>query len=346
MTHKVIITDGCGSGCGTELLATELKPQEIVAIDFMPEDPGKEIKTMKIRPILRGIMIATALILTPIMLINGCAATEPAEPTLGGEEAGAIQGTVTGVDGKPVAGMRVSIVSGTTGFPEILALTDERGRYTIGSVPAGRFEVAVHDVEGKEVASGSVIVRGGETAILDFSVPATATGKEMPPAKTIAEDWSADGILGNREYFTDMVAADGNYELRMRTDEQYLYIGIKARTSGWVAVGFEPSSKMKDADIILGFVQDGKTTISDQFSTSKYGVHIPDTKLGGSDDILEFGGKEEGDFTTIEFKRALNTGDQYDKVLTHGVINIIWSYGSTDEITTKHVTRGTGKITF
>ncbi len=132
---------------------------------------------MKIRPILRWKMIATALMLTSLMLMNGCAATEPAEPTLDGGEAGAIQGTVTGADGKPVAGMRVSIVSGTTGFPEILALTNEKGRYTISSVPAGRFEVAVHDMEGKVVASGSVIVRDGETAILDFSVPETATGK-------------------------------------------------------------------------------------------------------------------------------------------------------------------------
>lgn len=290
-------------------------------------------------------MIATALILTPVMIIDGCTATEPAESKLGGEEAGAIEGTVTDVDGKPVAGMRVSIVSGTTGFPEVLALTDEKGRYAIGSVPAGRFEVAVHDVEGKAVDSGSIIVRDGETATLNFSVPATVTGEEMLPDTTIAEEWSTNGIFGYREYFAEMVAANGNFELRWRADEKYIYIGIKAKTSGWVAVGFEPSSRMKDADMVFAFVQDGKTIISDQFSTGSYGPHSPDTDLGGIDDILEFSGKEEGDYTLIEFKRALITGDKYDNELPKGAIEIIWAYGSTDDLTAKHIARGYGEIT-
>jgi len=180
-----------------------------------------------------------------------------------------------------------------------MAITDENGHYAIGSVPAGRFEVAIHDVEGKELDSGSITVRDRQTATLNFTVPATVTGEEMPPDTTIADEWSADGVFGNREYFAEMVAADGNYELRWRADEKYIYIGIKARTGGWAAVGFEPSSRMKDADMVFGFVQDGKTIISDQFSTGDYGPHAPDTELGGSNDILEFGGEEESGFSLL-----------------------------------------------
>ena len=303
---------------------------------------------MKMKPTLIEIVIAITLVLAPIIMTGGCTTTQPTEPKPSGEEAGAIEGTVIDVYGKPVAGMRVSIVSGTVGFPEILALTDERGRYTIGSVPAGTFEVAVHDDKGSRVGLESIVVHGGETSTLDFTILAKAVVEEedLPPAKTEPEKeevkWAADGALGDMEYLGEM--SYGNYEIRWLSDDQYIYIGIRAKTTGWVAIGFDPTSGMKDADMVFGFLQGGEIVISDQFSTGTFGPHSPDTELGGTDDILEAGGKEEGGFTIIEFKRALDTGDQYDKALAEGVIKIIWAYGPDDEITKKHAVRGDGEI--
>jgi hypothetical protein len=135
---------------------------------------------MKIKPISTSILIATALLLASFIIIEGCRTTQPTELETSVESVGTIMGRVTDVDGRPIAGMRVSIVSGTTGFPEILALTDENGRYTIGSVPAGRFEVAVHDTEGNDIDSGSVTVRIGETAILNFTVTPTIVETPEP----------------------------------------------------------------------------------------------------------------------------------------------------------------------
>lgn len=88
-------------------------------------------------------------------------------------EAGGIEGTVTDRDGKPVAGMRLSIVSGTTGFPEIAVETDGEGHYRIGGVPPGTFEVAVHDKQGNRVGLESVAVRSGETSTLNFTISPT-----------------------------------------------------------------------------------------------------------------------------------------------------------------------------
>ena len=106
----------------------------------------------------------------------------------------------------------------------------------------------------------------------------------------------------------------------------------------------QPGSQMKDADMVFGFVKDGETTVYDLFSTGSFGPHPPDTELGGTHDILEYGGKEEGGFTTIEFKRALDTGDEYDNPLFPGMNKIIWSYGSSDSLAIKHSTRGYGEI--
>ena len=85
------------------------------------------------------------------------------------EATGGIEGTVTWID-KPAPGMRVCIVSGTTGFPEIAVETNDDGYYHIGSVPPGTFEVAVHDVQGNRIGLESVTVRSGETSTLNFVI--------------------------------------------------------------------------------------------------------------------------------------------------------------------------------
>jgi hypothetical protein len=119
---------------------------------------------------------------------------------------------------------------------------------------------------------------------------------------------------------------------------------MKAKTSGWLAVGTQPGTTMKDADLVMGFVSDGKAIVYDLYSTGDFGPHPPDTELGGTNDILEFGGKEMGGYTTIEFKRLLGTGDKYDRPFSLGANTIMWSYGSDDQSTKKHVNRGLGEI--
>jgi len=157
-----------------------------------------------------------------------------------------------------------------------------------------------------------------------------------------AGNWSPDGVLEENEYLGEM--GYGNFEIRWLKDDENAYFGIRVKTDGWVAVGFSPSDRMKDADMVLGFVIDGQTTVTDQFSTGTFGPHVADVELGGTDDILESGGREDGGFTTIEFSRPLRTGDQNDNDLSPGKIEIIWSYGTTDNIDRQHITRGHGEI--
>ena len=94
-------------------------------------------------------------------------------------------------------------------------------------------------------------------------------------------------------------------------------------------------------------VEDGEATALDLFSIGLTGPHPEDTTLGGTDDILEFGGREDGDYTVIEFKRKLETGDEYDKVLNGGnTIKIIWAIADVDELKIQHnIARGGGEIT-
>ncbi len=172
--------------------------------------------------------------------------------------------------------------------------------------------------------------------------PSPPSDITSPPSPPTPLKWAGDGVFGPTEY--DGVKTFGDYEIRWASDEKYVYIGIKAKTTGWAAVGIQPVSTMKDADMVFGFVKDGKATVYDHFSTGSYGPHFSDTELGGKSSILEFGGREDGGYTIIEFKRALNTDDKYDRPLYKGVNKIIWAYGSGDEPTLKHITRGYGEI--
>ncbi len=151
--------------------------------------------------------------------------------------------------------------------------------------------------------------------------------------------WQPDGIISPDEYFFTRVLDDGNYEISYRTDERHLYVGLKVKTTGWVAVGIQPvmENQMLDADIVFSYNTADTVMVSDQFGINY--SHLPDTELGGTDDILEFGGKEEDGFTVIEFKRAMITGDKYDIPLVEGVQTIIWAYGLHDNME-KHIAVG------
>ncbi len=163
-----------------------------------------------------GLLVA---LLLPAVIISGClgGGPQPQEPS-GIEEPGGIEGTVTDTDHNPMAGMRVSIVSGTTGFPEIAAITSEAGYYAIGGVPPGTFEVAVHDQEGSRVSLESVVVRSGQTSTLNFTIPIPAVTEDVIPPDVegvappemivIEEEWSADGIFAGGEYLGEMQYGD------------------------------------------------------------------------------------------------------------------------------------------
>jgi hypothetical protein len=174
------------------------------------------------------------------------------------------------------------------------------------------------------------------------STPQTPSDQTPPVTSKPEATWTADGVISSGEYTNTSTYSD--YELNWKSDEKYVYIGLTVKTNGWVAVGIQPGFMMNNADIVLGDVSDGKVTVDDQYSTGNFGPHVSDEQLGGTNDILEFGGKEVGEYTTIEFKRALDTGDKYDHPLMKGVNKIIWAYGSDDQVTVKHFNRGYGEI--
>ena len=123
-----------------------------------------------------------------------------------------------------------------------------------------------------------------------------------------------------------------------RINGDFLDIIISAPCKGWISVGIEPNVKMKDADIIIGYIKKGKVFIVDNYGTGPV-FHKPDTSLGGEDNIQNKAGKEEKRKTEISFSIPLDSGDAYDKIITKGKHVIILACSDADNFTSKHKIR-------
>ncbi len=97
-------------------------------------------------------------------------------------------------------------------------------------------------------------------------------------------------------------------------DDKQIHIQLSAPTTGWVGIGFNPSDGMKDANIVLGYVKNGKVKVSDEFGT-EVKQHKKDTRLGGTQNVTNIKGSEKDGVTTISFTMPLDSGDAKDQIL-------------------------------
>jgi hypothetical protein len=122
----------------------------------------------------------------------------------------------------------------------------------------------------------------------------------------------------------------GDFSMEWSVEGNSLSVTASAPTTGWIAVGFEPSAAMKDADIVIGYVEDGQVFISDDWGDGHIS-HSPDTELGGTSDVTGVSGTETDGRTEISFSIPMSSGDAYDKVLQQGsTIKMILAYGPDD----------------
>lgn len=152
-----------------------------------------------------------------------------------------------------------------------------------------------------------------------------------------------DGVISPGEYVFIWTFNSGNLEVHWKIVGDEIAIALWVNSTGWVSLGIDPTSQMKDADMILAWVDgEGGVHIFDAFATGPTGPHPPDMSLGGTDDILEYGGREVGQATVIEFTRQLRSDDERDRdIPANGPVTIIWAYSSQDDFDAVHSARGT-----
>ena len=116
-------------------------------------------------------------------------------------------------------------------------------------------------------------------------------------------------------------------DLKWKVEGEWLYVSVSAPTTGWVSVGFNPAGKMKNANIIIGYVQTGEVFIRDDFGSAPT-QHQADAGIGGSLDIGKPSGSESNGKTEISFRIKLDSGDTKDRPLEAGkTYRVILGYG-------------------
>lgn len=154
-----------------------------------------------------------------------------------------------------------------------------------------------------------------------------------------------DGVIDEGEYPHGFTDAAGDLEIDWLVDNGTVQFGLRAHTTGWVAIGLEPTQMMKDADMYFGWYSEGAAHAEDAYATGTFGPHPRDTDQGGTFDMTEYDVGEEGGWTTFEFQRDLDTGDGRDhRVPASDELDIIWAYGADDDWTVHHVNRGYATI--
>lgn len=116
---------------------------------------------------------------------------------------------------------------------------------------------------------------------------------------------------------------------------------VKAPTKGWVAVGFDPAVAMMEANLIIGYVEDGRAFIRDDYGSALTN-HKADVSGGGQDNVTNKRGKEEGGVTEIGFTIPLDSGDERDRKLVVGrTYKVLFAYGpdGADDFKTRHRVR-------
>lgn len=127
-----------------------------------------------------------------------------------------------------------------------------------------------------------------------------------------------------------------NFSVSWVVLENEIEFTLRAKTTGWIAIGFEPTKMMKDADIIIAYVKDGELTIEDQYANGLTS-HKPDTTLKGTDDVVGIEGIEKDGYTTVKFRIPQNSKDKFDKKLIPGKkYKIILAYGKKDNFKSIH----------
>jgi len=128
----------------------------------------------------------------------------------------------------------------------------------------------------------------------------------------------------------------GKMTFEWKVDGSNLNIKLKAKTKGWLGIGFNPTYMMKGANILIGSVKRGKAKVRDDYGT-KSESHASDKKKGGKKNVSKISGSEKGRSTELMFTIPLNSGDKRDKPIdVSGETIVMLAYGKADSFRIGH----------
>lgn len=100
-------------------------------------------------------------------------------------------------------------------------------------------------------------------------------------------------------------------------DDTNIHFKMSAPTTGWVTVGFNETTEIKNAYLLMGHVTDGKANVVEHFTQSP-GNYTPIENLGSPLQVRNVSGQENKGNTTINFTLPIDRPTAYQKELVQG----------------------------
>lgn len=124
-------------------------------------------------------------------------------------------------------------------------------------------------------------------------------------------------------------------QFHWRLDKDELRVKLRAPVAAWLSAGFNPSKGMKDANLIIGYLENGKAVITDQHGTDPK-KHMKDIDLGGEDNVREPSGSRTAGETVISFTLPVRPSDELDRPILPDAV-VLLAYGKSDEAAQQHL---------
>lgn len=146
----------------------------------------------------------------------------------------------------------------------------------------------------------------------------------------------ASADLALEHSFFAALDEDQNVKLywNVSTENKEINFTVEARTTGWIGFGISSGQgKMKGADIVIGWVKDGKAYFKDRHAD---GYIMPTVDSQQNYQLISL--TEESGKTTMKFSRKLDTCDSEDNKIEAGTTKVIYAYHPDDPSSENSIT--------
>lgn len=120
-----------------------------------------------------------------------------------------------------------------------------------------------------------------------------------------------------QENYPKFISKNG-MEVSWHYNKDRIYFKMSAPTDGWLAIGFNSTTRIEGTYLIMGNVINGKANVVEHFTLSP-GNYKTISSLGATAQLEEVKGSEESNKTIIEFSLPIKAWSKYQKDLTKGI---------------------------
>ena len=154
-----------------------------------------------------------------------------------------------------------------------------------------------------------------------------------------------DAAIGADEYTNTLTHADTGAVVRWTIGDGTLHMAFTMPSEGWAGIGWmaEQTNRKQGADMLIVTMQDGAPVILDMIQQAARGEPTSDDAEGGANSITAFAATHEGDVWTVEFTRALATGEATDVDVVPGqAMTLLLAFSNTMDAGRAHARSTSG----